>query len=91
MPPELIKKKEYIPTQVDAWSLGVILYKLVANSYPFGACNDKDLEQKIDGLKYSFPAAVKPEVKALIESLLCHNPSERIKVEAILQHPWIRS
>lgn len=91
MPPELIKKKEYLPSQVDAWSLGVVLYKLVTNSYPFGACNDKDLEHKIDSLKYSFPAAIKPEVKTLIELLLCHTPTERIKVEAILQHPWIRS
>ena len=89
MPPELIKKKEYIPTSVDVWSLGVILFKLIAHSYPFGACNDKDLEQRIDGLKYNLPASIKPEIKNLLENLLCHNPAERLKADLILRHPWL--
>ena len=91
MPPELIKKKEYIPALVDIWSLGVILFKLVANNYPFGACNDKDLEHKIDCLKLTYPTTIRPEIKDLIDSMLRHSAIERIKSENILKHKWLDS
>ena len=64
--------------------------RFLGSSYPFGPCNNKDLEHKFDSLKYSFPAEIKPDVKPPMELLLGHTPTERIKEEAILQRPGIR-
>ena len=32
---------------------------------------------------------ISPELKSLLDSLLCINPSERISLEKIKLHPWL--
>lgn len=90
MPPELIQKKEYIPMFVDLWSLGVILYKLLTNNYPFGACNDKDLDHRILNAKFKSAANLKPELQKLVDSLLCYQPADRMQTDAILNFVWFK-
>jgi tRNA A-37 threonylcarbamoyl transferase component Bud32 len=91
MPPELVKRKDYYPLYVDLWCLGVILYKLLTSNYPFGACNDKELDKKIDSMKYTIPATIKPEVKQLIEGMIKYSPGERMHCEAVLRQPWLKN
>jgi serine/threonine protein kinase len=90
MPPELIKKKEYVPFMVDLWSMGVILFKLLTGNYPFGACNDKDLEHRIEGQKYKHTATLKVEHQRLVENLLCYAPADRMNTDSILNYAWIK-
>lgn len=35
MPPEILEKRAYNPKKADIWSLGVLLYRLLFNRYPF--------------------------------------------------------
>ena len=35
MPPEIIKRKNYVGTHADLWSVGVLLYTLICGSFPF--------------------------------------------------------
>lgn len=90
MPPELIQKKEYVPMFVDLWSLGVILFKLLTNNYPFGACNDKELEHRIQNSKFKYVATLKPELHKLVESLLCYQPNDRMQTDSILNFVWFK-
>lgn len=89
MSPELVKKKEYYSEYVDLWALGVILYKLITNEYPFGACNDKDLEKRIEQMRFMSAWAGRSQPKDLIDELLRYTPHERISAEDSLNHPWM--
>lgn len=89
MSPELVKKKEYYSEYVDLWALGVILYKLITNEYPFGACNDKDLEKRIEQMRFMSAWAGRSQPKDLIDELLRYTPHERISAEDTLNHPWM--
>lgn len=35
MPPEIIKRKNYVGAHADLWSIGVLLYTLLCGSFPF--------------------------------------------------------
>lgn len=89
MSPELVKKKEYYAEYVDLWAIGVILFKLITNEYPFGACNDKDLERRIEQMKFMSVWAGRALPKELIDDLLRYTPHERISAEDVLNHPWM--
>ena len=42
MPPEVLKNENLIPQEIDFFSLGVILFLLVAGEFPFGEPNKED-------------------------------------------------
>ena len=35
MPPEIIRRKEYMGSKADVWSLGILFYTLVCRYFPF--------------------------------------------------------
>lgn len=80
MAPEVIRGRGY-GTEVDIWSLGVMLYEFVCGSLPFA----DDLEEPADVYQavlkdpLKFPAAYKHKPgRKLIEGMLCRQRKERI-------------
>lgn len=45
--PELVLGKEYLGSEVDVWSMGVLLYALLAGYLPFDDQNIENLYKKI--------------------------------------------
>ena len=83
-PPEWIKNCEYFGNQATVWSLGILLYDMVCGDIPF----EKD--EEICKAEIIFRKEVSNECKDLILSCLTVKQEDRICLENILSHPWLR-
>jgi len=86
--PEMIAGKQYIGPKADIWSMGVILFALVAGYLPFEDSNTSVLYKKILAGDYKTPDWISPEVKDLIRQILNTDPDTRYTIESIRRHPW---
>ena len=76
----MIKKTGHDHT-VDIWSLGVLLFELLAGYPPFTGSNQNELFLNIKKLKINWPADFPPLAKNLISKILKLIPKERISLE----------
>ena len=91
--PELINFKKGYSYEVDIWSLGIIIFKLLTGEFPFWS-NNKNLALKfIQNGVYSFPKSsfLTKEAKDLIQKLLVLDPKKRLKLEEIANHEFFKS
>lgn len=90
MAPEIIKGANYSGSHVDVWSLGVALATMLTGSLPFQGAGDTELKKHILRGTFPCPEHVTAEARDLLARMLALNPAERISMEAIKQHPWLR-
>jgi len=92
--PEIILESEGITEKgyskaVDIWSMGVVLYIILAGFPPFGEDSFDDIKQG----KYSFKdkrwGEVSAQAKDLISKMLTVDPTKRFTVDQIFSHPWM--
>ncbi|CAL1714656.1 unnamed protein product [Somion occarium] len=86
--PEVINQLAYDGSLADIWSCGVILFALVAGRLPF---NDEDSGQVLEAVragKYEMPTNIDPGAQDLISKMLVYDPTKRISMTDILQHPF---
>jgi len=90
--PEILKQQKY-DSQVDLWSIGVILYILLCGFPPFVEKKLKALYKIIREGKYSFPSPywdkISAEAKDCVSKLLKVDPKKRLTATQLLQHDWI--
>ena len=89
LPPEMVKGHPH-DHKVDLWSLGVLCYEFLVGKPPFEAETYEDTYARISRAQYSFPDHVSPSAKDLISKLLQINPNNRLQLEGVLNHPWIK-
>ncbi|KAG5312296.1 MELK kinase, partial [Acromyrmex insinuator] len=87
--PELIMGKKYLGSEVDIWSMGVLLYALLCGFLPFDDNNLENLYKKILSGKYEEPYWLSNNSKILIKSMLQIDPAKRITIHELCRHPWI--
>lgn len=82
--PEIIMNKDYC-CESDMWSLGVIVFSLIANRNPFYDSDDKKLFRLIQSCDYEFKDevwnSVSFECKCFIEECLNPDINARLKPE----------
>lgn len=90
--PEVLLQKPY-DKGVDLWSLGVIIYLLLSGTLPFDDDDDREIARQTihDEVDFSYHVwkNVGSDVKQLIKKLLEKDKKDRMKLEEVLQHPWI--
>ncbi|CAG2224618.1 MELK [Mytilus edulis] len=87
--PELISGKEYIGSQADLWSMGILLYALLCGYLPFDDEKIPQLYKKIQSGKYENPPWLSEESKLLILGMLQVDPQSRLTIKQLITHPWL--
>ncbi|KAL4188101.1 hypothetical protein AMTRI_Chr09g42420 [Amborella trichopoda] len=90
IPPEMVENKAHNHT-VDNWSLGILCFEFLYGYPPFETESQNDTLRRIMKVDLSFPSTplVSREAKDLITRLLVKDPSKRLPLQKILEHPWI--
>ena len=88
--PEILNGNGYLGEKVDLWSLGVLIYKIYCDSYPFNGRNKRELYFNIKKGKYKIPVNIPDNTKNIITNLIVVDPMQRINCEIVLQSPWLK-
>ncbi|KAI9907647.1 hypothetical protein PsorP6_002984 [Peronosclerospora sorghi] len=75
--PELIRRVPY-GKAVDYWSLGILMFEMLAGYTPFYHANRKRTFQNIVKLPLRFPSGFSEDARALLRGLICRNPAKRL-------------
>ena len=87
--PELILGRKYLGSEVDIWSMGVLLYALLCGFLPFDDNSIDRLYGRILSGKYDEPGWLSNSSKKLIRAMLQIDPKKRITIQQLCKHPWI--
>ncbi|CAM9927823.1 unnamed protein product [Pylaiella littoralis] len=90
--PEILKNLPY-GTSVDMWSIGVIIYIILAGYPPFHDDDQHRLYRKIKAGRFRFDPEywndISSEAKDLIRKLLTVDPTRRLTAAEACEHPWL--
>ena len=89
--PEIIKGLKYNGLAIDLWASGIILYSMLCGYLPFDDKDNDRLFRKILKCKIEFPKkiVISENAKDLIRKILKPEPSKRITLDEILEHPFL--
>ncbi|XP_038242191.1 aurora kinase B isoform X1 [Dermochelys coriacea] len=90
LPPEMIEGKTH-DEKVDLWCIGVLCYELLVGQPPFESSTHTETYRRITKVDLQFPPFMSEGSRDLISKLLRHNPAERLPLQAVLEHPWVKA
>lgn len=89
LPPEIVGHEEH-DKNVDIWSLGILMYELLVGQPPFDAPGQDATYKRIKRVDLRFPYFIQADAKDLISKFLQREPSKRIALENVPNHPWVK-
>ena len=98
--PELLSNRPYDGSQADVWSCGVVLFIMLTGCPPFNFPHDpqgvipedhklKALFRAINRADYRVPQGLSLEAQDLIRRIFVADPSKRISIQQVWQHPFL--
>ena len=88
--PECLKQQEYDGRLSDIWSLGVLLYTLIELHPPWDTDSVVKMQKQILKANYIPMKRGSVPVKLLVSKMLRVAPEERISMQEILNHEWLK-
>ncbi|KAK4881098.1 hypothetical protein RN001_004417 [Aquatica leii] len=92
MAPEVVERRQY-GKAVDIWAAGVMLHLLLSGTLPFHGTGRRLLDTICRGKLYLDTPQweiISDSAKDLIKQMLTVDPSQRITIQEVLSHRWIR-
>ncbi|XP_059113997.1 sperm motility kinase X-like [Peromyscus eremicus] len=89
--PELFGEEAYDGRATDIWSLGVLLFLMVAGYFPFRASSVAGVKQQILAANFKVPPHVSIDIFNVIVELLVINPGRRPTIGQIMRRPMVRN
>lgn len=86
--PEVLADKGYDGRMADVWSMGVILYVLLAGFLPFDEPSMSTLFSKIQAADFSYPRWFTPEARSVIDRILVPDPKQRLTLSQMKAHSF---
>ncbi|XP_030890616.1 ribosomal protein S6 kinase alpha-1 [Leptonychotes weddellii] len=93
--PEVLKRQGY-DEGCDIWSLGILLYTMLAGYTPFAngpSDTPEEILTRIGSGKFTLSGGnwntVSETAKDLVSKMLHVDPHQRLTAKQVLQHPWI--
>ncbi|XP_023419367.1 ribosomal protein S6 kinase alpha-2 isoform X1 [Cavia porcellus] len=93
--PEVLKRQGY-DAACDVWSLGILLYTMLAGFTPFANGPDDTPEEilaRIGSGKYALSGgnwdSISDAAKDIVSKMLHVDPQQRLTAVQVLKHPWI--
>ena len=88
MAPEVLKdEKELINSKSDIWSLGILIYYMLFNEYPFNGSGEYQIIKEIQSNK-KLKQSDNQKLNDLLTKMLKVNVNERISWEDYFNHPF---
>lgn len=81
----------YDGSKADAFSVGVILYVLLAGGQPFYDNDEDRLLQKVDKCDVVYPEEMCNDAVDLLSKLLVRDPNKRWNLKMVKRHTWYLS
>uniref|UniRef100_A0A8C9YXU3 non-specific serine/threonine protein kinase n=1 Tax=Sander lucioperca TaxID=283035 RepID=A0A8C9YXU3_SANLU len=95
MAPEVLKKQGY-DAACDIWSLGILLYTMIAGFSPFASSTEETADEilaQIGSGKFIITGGnwdlVSDVAKDIVTKMLHVDPHQRLTAPQVLRHPWI--
>ncbi|KAK3938408.1 hypothetical protein QBC46DRAFT_440550 [Diplogelasinospora grovesii] len=88
--PELLRNQYYKGSAADIWSMGVILFAMLAGRLPFDEADTGLMLAKARRAEYEMPPYLSGEAKDLIRRVLVSQPSHRITMKQMWRHALIK-
>ncbi|KIY43591.1 kinase-like protein [Fistulina hepatica ATCC 64428] len=77
--------------EVDLWSTGVVLYRMLTGKMPFGhSAGTVSVAKQVIDDQLDIEEDISPAARDLLQKLLAKSPWARIKLEDIKSHPFLR-
>ncbi|XP_069866442.1 ribosomal protein S6 kinase alpha-2 isoform X3 [Dipodomys merriami] len=93
--PEVLKRQGY-DAACDVWSLGILLYTMLAGFTPFANGPDDTPEEilaRVGSGKYALSGgnwdSISDAAKDMVSKMLHVDPQQRLTTLQVLKHPWI--
>lgn len=95
-PELLMHEKSDSNRDSDVWSLGVALYKMVFNMFPFEREEDGPTSyrtvpkviSRIANMDYHIPDHASDDLRDLLKKILVPEPKDRVDINGIMCHSW---
>ncbi|XP_026329357.1 serine/threonine-protein kinase PLK4 isoform X3 [Hyposmocoma kahamanoa] len=84
-----VASRELHGLPADVWGLGCMLYTLLVGSPPFHTQHVKTTLNKVINADYKIPSELSIQAQDLLQKLLCKDPTKRITLKGIMEHPFL--
>lgn len=98
MAPEIKEGKQYVGSQVDIFSSGVILFILIQGIFPFKEARKEEYFYSLlmQGKTLEYWDKVKgtaltKDCRELLEKIFSYDPSQRPTLNDLINHPWVQN